>query len=108
LTPDGEARDWARWARLRGEGELRQILYWCWDPIGVTDGFPINADEYDGYVPGLLSLLRESSGASDVAAYLRRIEREEMGLRPRSKRRLRDVASRILSWYEQSLVLHER
>lgn len=29
--------------------ELRQILYWRWDPIGVSDEFPLNAGEYDLY-----------------------------------------------------------
>ena len=41
---------YADWFRKKGSGELSQILYWCWDPIGVNDAFPSSAGEYDRYV----------------------------------------------------------
>ena len=48
-----------RWWAETGERELRQLLYWKWDPIGVNDSFPWAVDEYDGYAPQILSALRD-------------------------------------------------
>lgn len=39
----------AQWWDETGEYELRQILHWRWDPIGVSSVFPYAADEYDDY-----------------------------------------------------------
>jgi hypothetical protein len=38
---------YARWSQESGFAELRQILYWLWDPIDVNNAFPHTHDEYD-------------------------------------------------------------
>jgi len=86
--------DYTKWYRRAGVPELTQILYWCWDPIGVNDGFPFNADEYEEYVPELLGKLRKGADAAEVSGYLRRVEREAHDPT--------DVGDRIVKWYGQS------
>jgi hypothetical protein len=54
--------EFARWWKETGEHELRQILLWRRDPIGVADFFPNTAEEYDGYAPQIVQSLR--NGAS--------------------------------------------
>lgn len=41
LTTD----EFARWWHETGEHELRQLLLWRWDPIGVADYFPNTVGE---------------------------------------------------------------
>jgi hypothetical protein len=36
LSPDQAER----WADEAGFGELRQVLLWRWDPIGLAESFP--------------------------------------------------------------------
>jgi hypothetical protein len=92
----------ARWWRETGENELRQLLFWRWDPVGVADYFPNTADEYDLYAPQLVQVLREGGDAGAIAAHLRDIERQRMDGPLTSKRRLRDVGSLIRDWYDTS------
>ncbi|HEY2858250.1 MAG TPA: hypothetical protein VGJ21_07530 [Terracidiphilus sp.] len=63
--------------RLRGE--IRRVLMAHWDPIGVKD-LPEAADEYDGYIWGVLGLLLRSASNAEIVNHLRRIEIEQMGL----------------------------
>jgi hypothetical protein len=49
-----------RWWTETGEFELRQILHWKWDPIGVAYKFPWAADEYDMYVPQVAESLKRN------------------------------------------------
>jgi hypothetical protein len=58
---------------------IRRILMSEWDPIGVNDT-PEAADEYDGYIGSVLDLLNAKASSDDVAAYLRKVETERMGL----------------------------
>lgn len=37
----------SRGERRQDHLELRRVLYWQWDPIGVRDDFPHSAGEYD-------------------------------------------------------------
>lgn len=68
-----------RWWKDRGGRELRQLLYWRWDPIGVSDAFPVTLDEYDSYTGALARLLHVGGDTAAVSAYLETIERERMG-----------------------------
>jgi hypothetical protein len=70
----------ARWRAETGESELCQILFWKWDPVGVSDAFPDAADEYDSYVPQILSALNERASADQLAELLGATERDRMGL----------------------------
>jgi hypothetical protein len=67
-----------RWWHETGGSELRQVLFWRWDPIGVADAFPVTADEYDDYLQPLLEQLAAGGGAEDVQRLLAGIERRMM------------------------------
>lgn len=96
------ADEFARWWRETGEHELRQVLFWRWDPIGVSDYFPNTADEYDGYAPQLVQLLREGGGPEEVAAHLGGLERGPIGFADSSPERLRELGELIHDWYGNS------
>ncbi len=92
----------AEWVKAKGTDELRQILFWCWDPIGINEAFPDAADEYDSYIPTLLSRLLGGATASEVADYLIGVEVDLMGLPSRPAVTLSEVAERVVDWYESS------
>lgn len=101
--------EWARWWQETGEYELRQILHWKWDPIGVASAFPWAADEYDRYAPQIAAALKERASAAEIAELLGCIECDRMGLRevvPEFRREVPEfrqkVAVHILAWYESS------
>ena len=94
---------YAKWCQGTGFQELREILYWRWDPIGVNGAFPASADEYDDYASVLLSRLRKGAQAPEVADYLLSVERESMGLRFSDDAKLQALGERILAWYEESI-----
>jgi hypothetical protein len=75
-----------------------------WDPIGVR-GVPEAADEYDSYLPRLVSRLREGKTADEIAAYLTWVEEEYMGKgRSRTAReRNRALAARLWTWYSDAM-----
>jgi hypothetical protein len=75
-----EPKQWAKWWKESGERELRQILFWRWDPIGVADEFPYTEEAYDGYVMHVASLLRDEASLDAVADYLGAVERDSMGI----------------------------
>ena len=58
---------------------FHDILIKLWDPIGVHDQ-PLAQDEYDSYIPQLISLLQRKPSQNDVAQHLHRIETQRMGL----------------------------
>jgi hypothetical protein len=74
---------------------IAAALRYEWDPIfhGTYDGLP--DDEYEAYAPHVLSLLR--GGASDcaVAERLQELERDTIGVEPRSVADLLPIAARI-------------
>jgi hypothetical protein len=93
----------ARWWRETGELELRQVLFWRWDPIGVADYFPTTADEYDGYAPGVVALLRAGATEDDVADHLAFVERECMAGPMTDPDRLGEVAELLTAWFRNSV-----
>jgi hypothetical protein len=94
--------EFARWWAETGEHELRQVLYWKWDPIGVNDVFPASADEYDHYAPKVVSALRGGARENEVVDLLRTFETEWMGLSGDRTDHLRTVAEDIVGWFEES------
>lgn len=98
LTTD----EFARWWRETGEHELRQLLLWRWDPIGVVDYFPNTADEYDGYASQLVEVLRGGGDSEAIAAHLRDVERQTMDGPLTSSERLTYLGSLVRDWYENS------
>jgi hypothetical protein len=94
--------EFARWWRETGEHELWQLLLWRWDPIGVADYFPNTADEYDGYAPQLVQVLRNGGDADAVATHLRDVERDWTDGERTSRERLEYLGTLIREWYENS------
>jgi len=69
-----------RWWHEAGRGQLRQLLFWRWDPIGVNDDFPFTFDEYDSYAEPIGSLLGQGAAVDEIAAFLQGTEKDEMEL----------------------------
>ena len=99
---DGE--DYERWWIETGEGELRQVLHWKWDPIGVASVFPWAADEYDRYAPQIAAAMKEDATAEAVDAALWRIETERMGVTniAAAAKERRAAAEAIVRWHQNS------
>jgi hypothetical protein len=75
----------ARWWRETGELELRQILFWRWDP------------------PGVVALLRAGASEDDLADHLGFVERETMLLSSDDPDRRAEVAQLLASWFGNSV-----
>ena len=96
--------EFARWWEETGESELRQVLHWKWDPIGIASAFAYAADEYDRYAPQIAVALRKGASGEEIAELLGIIEQERMGLGGGSPERLRALAANILGWFEASQI----
>ena len=59
--------------------QVRNILLMVWDPLCVGDN-PNLADEYDKYIPLLLSSLQQAVDQTLIAVALRKIEQNEFGI----------------------------
>lgn len=94
--------EFARWWSETGERELRQLLYWKWDPIGVNDSFPFAADEYDQYGPQIVQALRMGVSQDQIVDMLKAVERDRMGLSGDSGDLLRSLVTRLRGWFQQS------
>lgn len=94
-----------RWWKEEGGWQLRRLLFWRWDPIGVSDSFPSAYDEYDSYAGGVAAVLHDGGGAAQVEAHLRRLETEHMGLQDTAEAAAKRtaVARLICDWYSQSV-----
>lgn len=97
-----DSEEFARWWSETGERELRQLLFWRWDPIGVSDAFPNTADEYDDYAPQIVSALRTGASEHDIDALLATFECDAIGLTPRSRDGVRPVVPLLFHWIENS------
>jgi hypothetical protein len=94
-----ELWEWRAWWKLRGESELRALLLYAWDPIGVA-GIPQAADQYEAYAARLGRKLYEGATAEEVAAYLDSVESELMEFDPAHRNAA--VGQRVVYWYENS------
>ncbi|CAB3789733.1 hypothetical protein LMG28138_02871 [Pararobbsia alpina] len=61
------------------EAAVQRILLQEWDPIGIRD-VPDAQDEYDSYVLGICTMLREGQTTEKLYRHLRWIESEHIGL----------------------------
>lgn len=94
--------EFARWWDETGERELRQLLYWKWDPIGVNSAFPRTLDEYDGYAPQIVMALRRDASPTEIAELLATYERDRMGLKAQPTERRLSLIAEIHAWYAGS------
>jgi hypothetical protein len=92
----------AEWFQRHGEEQLRELLFWRWDPIGVADAFPATWDEYDRYTPRIVAVLRAGCDADAVAAELAEIEHGPIGLSRDAPTRA-EAAQAIAGWYRLAL-----
>lgn len=58
---------------------IDEILFYKWDPIGVSDSAWAR-DEYRSYLPRTLSLVLECDSPEKIAGYLTMVTTESMGL----------------------------
>ena len=58
---------------------IRALLLEHWDPIGERCEVAAQ-DEYDQYLPTILSLLERGASAADLARYLGKVATLDMGL----------------------------
>ena len=69
-------------SRTFDKDELRrrvdEVLYYIWDPIGVSDQ-PCARAEYESYVPKVLELLTSQDEPGPIAAYLAEVISSRMG-----------------------------
>jgi hypothetical protein len=98
-TGEIQARDFSAWWQDAGERELRQLLYWVWDPIGLNKEFPDALDEYDRYAIEVATALASDMPQSALAALLGSIEQNRMGMTPRP---LDVIAKRLQGWHRRS------
>jgi hypothetical protein len=95
--------EYARWERDAGMDELRQVLYWRWDPLEVSEYFPATGDAYDRYARVLLSRLRQGADEQDVAAHLLEVEWKWLGRRYNDDETLRGVGRLVAAWHRESI-----
>lgn len=91
------------WWREAGFRELRQLLLWRWDPIGVADhSFSWAESEYDMYARPLAELLHDGATAEEVYDHLERIAVEDITVGGTT----RETAELIVRWFEESRACH--
>ena len=100
---DLTTEEFASWWKQTGEHELRQVLFWRWDPIGVSDHFPNTVDEYDGYAPQIARALRAEASDEELGRMILGFEHEAMGLSPRPDvDRVQTLVGLLRLWFENS------
>lgn len=77
--------------------ELRQILYWFWDPLNLNASYPFNADEYDRYTRMLLRVLYRGLPDEAIGPFLLEIEKRSFGHGSASAR-LEATAVMVADW----------
>lgn len=60
---------------------IDEVLYYVWDPIGVSDE-PCARGEYDDYIPDVFRMLMNSVDVEVIAEHLAKLTKEAMGLTP--------------------------
>jgi hypothetical protein len=77
-----------------------EVLYYVWDPIGVSDE-PYARGEYESYVPRVLHLVEESDNIKPISRPLGEIVSTNMGLSPDKKRC--DYTAEILLKHKEAI-----
>jgi hypothetical protein len=105
-TDSLSAAEWERWFEEAGDRQLRELLYWRWDPLAISDVFPVTRSEYERYADELGGLLAKGSAPADLEAALLDAE-ERMGLAtaPGAEKQRRETLALILKWRSLSIRL---
>jgi len=83
---------------LEIKNSIRRILFYDWDPIGISNDVDID-DEYDRYIAPVYRMLVENRSEDELVKFLFQLERDSMGLSSKSPERLRPVARKLLGLY---------
>lgn len=75
---------------------IDEILYYLWDPIGVSDA-PSARDEYTTYVNHVWASAIEGQSVADISGYLSEVRTETIGVEP-VKENDDYVAELIIEW----------
>lgn len=99
-----------QWWTTKGQVQLRQLLYWLWDPIGVNDYFPNSHDEYDSYADAMGELMVGTADEEALAAgVLEAVRRAQAAMGFEQKEGAEDdrriLTEMILEWRRQSIGL---
>lgn len=78
---------------------VHDILFREWDPLGVNAD-EVAVGEYTRYDVGIVQLLRRGADERRVAAHLRRIQENALGISPRDPDLDQVIAARLLAAYE--------
>ncbi len=78
--------------------ELRRLLLYEWDPIGISD-IPEANDEYDSYVGNIFVLINNGATDVQVATHLQKIEVDMMGLNHRPIDDLLGISRKLIAAY---------
>lgn len=81
---------------VRVQDSIRHILFYDWDPIGISDQANID-DEYDSYIGPVYRMLIENRKEEELVKFLLQLERNAMGLPSRSPEQLRPAARKLLA-----------
>jgi hypothetical protein len=73
-----------------------EVLHYLWDPIGVA-AIPMARDEYQSYVPQVVTLLNENANVEQITDYLNEVVTQRMGLSENLDATLHVVAV-LLDW----------
>ena len=71
-----------------------EVLFYVWDPIGISDQ-PYARAEYEDYIPQILKLLNENDAPEPISTYLADIIKNNMELSP-NKSKCDEVALPLL------------
>jgi hypothetical protein len=80
---------------LRIQDSIRRILFYDWDPIGISKDADI-PDEYDSYVGPVYRRLVDNCSEEELIKFLFHLERTSMGLSSKSPELLRPVAQKLI------------
>ena len=91
--------DWRGFANSLGF--IRLVLLVDWDPIKVF-GYAEAMDEYDSYAVKVHEMLWAGASQKALAAYLRFVQRELMGVKGKSDAELLAIAAKLYSVSEKA------
>lgn len=104
------AEDRKEWWAVSGQAQLRQLLFWLWDPIGVNGHFPNTLDEYDRYADAMRDLMVGDADEEALAAgVLQAARRAQAAMGFENKQTAeedrRNLTEMILGWRHDSIAL---
>lgn len=80
---------------LQIQNSIRQILFYDWDPIGISKDSTWD-DEYDSYIAPIYRILVGTRSEDEIVKRLFQIERDSMGIAREDRETLRPVARKLL------------